>query len=48
MQRAEELVAGEVALIKGIEVKAAHDQIQAILAEATRERSNQLASLSSE
>jgi CarD family transcriptional regulator len=45
MQRAEELVAGEVALVKEIEVKAAHEQIQAILAEAVRERSEQLASL---
>jgi CarD family transcriptional regulator len=37
VQRAEELVAGEVALVKGIEVKAAIEQVQAILAEAMRE-----------
>jgi CarD family transcriptional regulator len=37
MQRAEELVAGEVALVKEIEVKTAQDEVQAILTEAMRE-----------
>jgi RNA polymerase-interacting CarD/CdnL/TRCF family regulator len=36
MQRAEELVAGELALVKNIEVKEALDQIEAILTEAMR------------
>jgi CarD family transcriptional regulator len=38
MQRAEELVAGEVALVKEIEVKTAQDEVQAILSEAMREQ----------
>ena len=38
MQRAEELVAGEVALVKEIEVKTALDEVQAILSEAMREK----------
>lgn len=38
MQRAEELVAGEVALVKDIEVKTALDEVQAILSEAMREQ----------
>jgi len=38
MQRAEELVAGEVALVRDIEVKIALSQVQAVLAEAVRER----------
>lgn len=37
MQRAEELVAGEVALIRETEVKTAQDELQAILSEAMRE-----------
>ena len=37
MQRAEELVGGEVALVRGIEVKDAIDQMRAILAESMRE-----------
>jgi CarD family transcriptional regulator len=45
MQRAEELVAGEMALVKEIEMKAAHEEIQSILAEAVRERREELASL---
>jgi CarD family transcriptional regulator len=36
MQRAEELVAGELALVKDIEVKEALDQIETILTEALR------------
>ena len=36
MQRAEELVAGELALVKDIEVKEALDQIEDILTEAVR------------
>jgi len=44
-QRAEELVAGEVALVKEIELKAALEQVQAILAEAVREDADQLAGL---
>lgn len=38
MQRGEELIAGELALIKGIEIKDAINQIQTILAEAVRDR----------
>jgi CarD family transcriptional regulator len=38
LQRAEELVGGEIALVRDIEVKAAIDQIQAVLAEAMREQ----------
>jgi CarD family transcriptional regulator len=38
MQRAEELVAGEVALVKETEVKTAQDEVQAILSEAMREQ----------
>jgi CarD family transcriptional regulator len=45
MQRAGELVAGEVALVKEIDVKAAHEQIQAILAETVHERSSQLSGM---
>jgi CarD family transcriptional regulator len=45
MQRAEELVAGEVALVEEIELKAAHEQVQAILAEAVRQETETLASL---
>ncbi len=45
MQRAEELVAGEVALVEEIDLKAAHEQIQAILAKAVREEADQLADL---
>lgn len=37
MQRAEELVAGEIALVRDIEVKVALSQVQAALAEAVRE-----------
>lgn len=39
MQRAEELVAGEVALVRDLEVKTAISHLQAILAEAMREDS---------
>lgn len=38
LQRAEQLLAGELALVKDIDVKEALEQIQAILAEATRDR----------
>ena len=38
MQRAEELVAGEMALIRETELKTAQDELQAILSEAIRER----------
>ena len=41
MQRAEELVAGELALIREIEVKAAQDELQASLSEAMRERATE-------
>lgn len=37
MQRAEELVAGEVALVRDIDINAALAQVQAVLAEAMRE-----------
>lgn len=37
-QRAEESLAGELALVKGIEVKEALEQVQAILAEAMHEQ----------
>lgn len=39
VQRAEELVGGELALVRDIDVKEAIEQVQAILAEAIRERS---------
>lgn len=43
LQRAEELVAGELALIQGIEIKAAIDQMQAIMAGAMEsQRENQV------
>jgi len=38
LQRAEELVAGELALVQGIEIKQAIDQMQAILASAMEEQ----------
>jgi CarD family transcriptional regulator len=41
LQRAEELVAGEMALIRETEVKAAQDELQAILSEAMRERATE-------
>lgn len=37
MQRAEELVAGEVALVRDIDINVALEQVQAVLAEAMRE-----------
>jgi RNA polymerase-interacting CarD/CdnL/TRCF family regulator len=37
MQRAEELVGGEIALVREIEAKAAIEHLQALLAEAMRE-----------
>jgi RNA polymerase-interacting CarD/CdnL/TRCF family regulator len=39
VQRAEELVGGEVALVRDLDVKAAIDEIQAVLAEAMSEPS---------
>lgn len=38
MQRAEELLAGEVALVEGIEIKEAVDRVHDIVTEAMRER----------
>jgi CarD family transcriptional regulator len=45
MQRAEELIAGEAALVREIDLKVAHEQIQAVLTEAVREEADQLAGL---
>lgn len=45
MQRGEELIAGELALIKGIEIKEAISQIQVILADAVRDRAASQVSL---
>jgi CarD family transcriptional regulator len=39
LQRAEDLIASEVALVEGIDVKAAIEQLQATLAEAVRQTS---------
>jgi hypothetical protein len=39
LQRAEDLIASEVALVEGIDVKVATEQLQATLGEAVRQAS---------
>jgi CarD family transcriptional regulator len=41
LQRAEELVGGELALVRGLDIKEAVDQVQAVMADAMREETDE-------